>query len=319
MTTSKKFITVTETEEENGLYDITEEIEVPLNLKPGVFIFHYPDCSGYAAGAIILNSITDSKKNYRLIPFRPAEVLDLGMFNASDEVYVTDCLFSEETLEVIRNKVSALTLLDYYDTTKSSAMLAWEKFVPEYPPSEVVTLLDIYHCNFVSPKKNPEYNWHDVVIFNLACASMLNDFSFWTCLLNGYFIDNKLLTLGKEMYKKFLDSIEEIKESAVTEIKVIEGNRVAFIFAYSNKRLIMDTILKDKKLNLDAVFCSFKNEKDKWTTKLRFINPSVSFCNEASKNSWPEFSNTVEKFDGDQSDFNDFLIKTTEEFGVFIK
>lgn len=253
----------------------TKELVIPT--KPTVYILHSNDAMGFASAAIALNTLSCSKKNFIYKVILDTQSFPELSLTKTDEVYILNLSFDNSILDEVKEKIFKLHNLNKHSPDKSAVLLAWKYFVPEYPPTEAVSLLNLYH-NYISDSITiPQNKLKEVISFNLACSSMMEDFSFWTSLMNGYFIDSKLWKLGYELYDKFLTTIEEIKELATTEFREIKEKRFCFIFANTATSLIAKTILEDKELLVDGVVCIFTNEKELWEFKLLTKN-DLKFC-----------------------------------------
>lgn len=273
-------------EDDDTAMAVPTVVEVP---KPNVYILHHADCDGYAAAAIAYNSMFDSKRKFHTLavnygqPFPPIEL------GKDDEVYILDFSYKRDILDDVAGKVSKLLVLDHHETakdelagapyahfdmSKSGVLLAWEYFVPEYPASEAVALLDAYD---LWRKNDRVHSWEDIVAFQMACTAHLEDFAFWTALMNGYYIDAKLLVAGQQMYQELRVLYNEVKGAASTEVRVIRGKRFGFFFADEAISLLCDAMYSEKSLKLDAVICATIRDPGVWTLSLRA--PShTSFC-----------------------------------------
>lgn len=266
-----------------------EVVEVPQPVKSNVYILHHGDCDGYAAGAIAYNSMFDTKRKFHTLPVNYGQPFPDIALNKDDEVYILDFSYTRAILDNVASRVGKLLVLDHHETakdelagapyahfdmTKSGVLLAWEYFVPEYPASEAVALLDAYD---LWRKNDPVHSWEDVVAFHLACMSHLEDFAFWTALMNGYYIDAKLLVTGQQMYQELRTLYAEVKGAVSTEVRVIHGKRFGFFFADEAISLLCDAMYSEKSLKLDAVICATARDSGVWSLSLRA--PShTAFC-----------------------------------------
>ena len=248
---------------------------------PNVFILHHSDCDGYAAGAIALATTHDKSKKFLTIPVNYGYPFPDIPLTSIDEVYILDFSYPRDVLDEVYKKVSKLLVLDHhhtaelelkdtpysiFDSSKSGVLLAWEYFAPGYPASEAIELLDAYD---LWRKDDPVHPWEKVVKFHLACETQLKNLSFWTGLVNGYFIDPALWKLGEELYQQFQDSVDEVKQSPLTEVRVINNKRIGFFFAEEQISLLCDALYSDKDLALDAVISGKNPVDDKWTFSIR--------------------------------------------------
>lgn len=280
--------------DENIIDEVSEILTERIN-RPTVYILHHSDCDGYAAGAIAFNCLSDRKKDLKAIPVNYGQPFPELKLKLVDEVYILDFSYKRAILDDINTKVKKLVVLDHhttaeeelrgapyahFDMTKSGVLLAWEHFVPEYPATEVVMLLDSYD---LWKKEEPLYPWKMVMMFHFACESMLKDFSFWTALMNGYYIDPGLWKIGKEYHEKFSESVDAIKSSALTEVAVINEKRIGFFFANDYISLLCDEMYSDKNLNLDAVICCTNNKDNIWSFSLRAPSKTEFFVHEIAK------------------------------------
>lgn len=237
------------------------------------YIIHHGDCDGWAAAAIAAGTLgTNNGKTLVRKPAAYGEAFPFENLKREDEVYILDFSYSREILDDVYSKVSKLVVLDHhksaeahladapyavFDLTKSGVLLAWEYFVPEYPATDIVELLDCYD---LWNKKHHKHSWEKIVKFHLACNAHLDNFEFWTGLTNGYQIDPKLWDLAEEEYTRFQSVVEEVKASATTVVEKINGENVCIFTCSSDISLVSDALYTDETLNAPLVICYLEKE-----------------------------------------------------------
>lgn len=251
--------------------NVTNDEEKPY--EGTTYLLHHGDCDGWAAAAIAAGTLganNGKKLNRQAVAY--GEPFPFENLQPEDEVFIVDFSYPRVILDEIYKKVSKLVVLDHhfsmmkelegapyvtFDLTKSGVLLAWEYFVPEYPASDAVELLDAYD---LWAKDHPKHKWIDVVKFHLACETQLKNFDFWLGLTNGYFIDPELIKLGEQKYQDFLLNVEETFLAATTVTEHIHGENVCLFSNKDNLSLISDVIYNNEEYNCPLVICYLEKE-----------------------------------------------------------
>lgn len=269
----------------------TEVEELDLTapvVKPRTFILHHRDCDGYAAGAIAFTSLAEESRTLEIKGVQYGEVfpIELDALLPTDRIFILDFSYKRDLLLDVYGRVEQLVVLDHhksaeedlqglsfakFDMNKSGALLAWEYFVPEYPASPQVIMLDCYD---LWNKKHPDYTWDQIAAFQMACEAQEGNLQFWVKLISAYHIDPELSKLGEELYQKFKNSVKHVKEAISTEIVTIDGQKGVCFFCEEQVSLMSDALYNDPELDVTWSAC-FSERKGNWIVSLRSKNKDI--------------------------------------------
>ena len=247
--------------------------------ETNIHVIHHADADGYADAVICSNTISEPGKNIKFYATNygkefPAEV------GPEDEVYILDFSYKRDFLLNLKSKVKKLVVIDHhksaekelegldfavFDLTKSGVLLAWEYFVPEYPATEPVILLDCYD---LWKKDHELYSWDEIMALHFAVTGHLKDYAFWTSLINQWKVPEELKRKGGESLINFQNHVKDIKESPQTEIFEINDLKFCVFHTDIQISLTSDAIYTDPDLDVTGTIC-FDTKEDRVLVSVR--------------------------------------------------
>ena len=253
---------------------------------PKTYVLHHDDNDGWFGGAIAIGTLFDPTIEIIAKAVQYGQDFPVAMddLKNEDSVYIIDFSYSREILDEVHKRVQTLVVLDHhetaesqlkgapyaiYDLTKSGALLAWEYFVPQYPPSpvcEIVNAWDLWN------KNHPDYNWDIVRAFYLGTREFKGNYDFWNAMAASYSFPKECIEAGNALLEQFFVTVNDVKNDTRTVIEEINGKRVCFFRCASDVSLLSDALYSDPELNLD-ITAAVMLKDDQWVTSLRTPKP----------------------------------------------